>query len=330
MVRPLTLVLLAASLTLPLALHAQTPAAGAEAQHVDTCRVGIYILSLYDLDFPNNSFSTDFWMWALYRSDSLDPLKSVEVTNAKSSDFAMASTEKKKGINWGAQKCKATIRQNWDIRDFPFDRQVLRIAIEDADSDTSSLIYLPDSAQSRIDSRVALDGWKISRLRFVREDARYNTNYGDPELSTSSTYPAVVAYIELSRDGVGLFFKLFTGVYVAFSMCMMVFFFDESETSSRFSLLVGAMFAAVGNKYIVDSFLPLSVGFTLVDRVHVITFIYILLSAGMSVVVMHYHKKKSGPKEHRDLVAHRIDRVAFWVLLLSYMAVNAMYIIRAV
>ncbi|HVZ37974.1 MAG TPA: hypothetical protein VHI13_01760 [Candidatus Kapabacteria bacterium] len=311
-----------------------TTAAGAEAAeqgpaHPDTCRIGIYILSLYDFDCPNNAFTSDFWMWFTYGRDSLDPLKSAEVTNAKSYTYSNSSTEKKKGLMWGAQKCKATVRETWDIRDFPFDHQVLRIEIEDADKDTSELIYLPDVAQSKIDPRVTLDGWKISGMRFVRHDARYNTNYGDPELAASSTYPGVVAIVELQREGVALFFKLFTGVYVAFAISMMVFFFDETEIGTRFSLLVGAMFAAVANKYIVDSFLPMSVGFTLVDGIHVMTFVYILLSGCISVFVMHYQRKTGAQHEHGALVARRIDRHAFITLLLSYIGINAFYLVRA-
>lgn len=303
----------------------------AEAQDAppDTCRVGLYILSLYDFDYPGKAFTADFWMWFTYSRDSLNPLTTVEIPNAKSSTYSNGSIEKKKGTMWAAQKCKATLCQNWDIRDFPFDHQRLRIVMEDADNDTASLVFLPDTAQSKLDPRIVLEGWHISRLRFVREDAHYNTNYGDPELAASSTYPSVVAYVELSRDGLGLFFKLFTGVYVAFAICMMVFFFDESEISSRFSLLVGAMFAAVANKYIVDSILPMSVGFTLVDGIHVVTFVYILLSGCISVFVMHYQRKTGAQEERGDYVARLIDRYAFWILLISYVGINAFYLIRA-
>lgn len=305
------------------------PSSEATSERADTCMLGVYILALYDINYPGNEFTADFWMWFTYRDSSLEPLKTVEVTNAKSYTFANGSTETKRGIHWAAQKCKATLRENWDTRDFPFDHQTLRIVIEDADNDTASLVYVPDTAHSRIDSRVVLDGWNISGLRFVREDARYNTNYGDPELAESSTYPSLVVYVDLVRDGLGLFFKLFTGVYVAFSLCMMVFFFDEHEIGSRFSVLVGAMFAAVANKYIVDSFLPMSVGFTLVDRIHVVTFVYILLSGCVSVFVMHYQKKTGAEEKHGDYVAGKVDRYAFWILLTTYLGINAYYLIRA-
>jgi hypothetical protein len=290
----------------------------------DTARVGLYVQSLYDLDYPHNAFNIDFWMWFQYKNDSLEPLKSVEVANAKTYAYDLGDVEKKNGINWGAQKVKATIKQDWDIRDFPFDHQQLKIVLEDALSDTSSLIYIADTADSKIDERVKIDGWRISGLRLVTENGHYPTNYGDPTLSTSSTYPAVVAYIDLTRSGLGLFFKLFTGVYVAFSICMMTFFFDHAEIEARFSLLVGSLFAAVANKYIVDSFLPVSVGFALVDRIHVFTFIYILLSIVLSVYSMRLNKT------NRSARARKTDRIALAVLFFSYALINGFYIYRAV
>lgn len=301
----------------------------AEDEHPDTCKLGIYVLSLYDLDYPNNQFASDFWMWTLSTADSLRPLETVELTNSKSYAFSNGSVELRNGVTWSAQKVKATIRMNWDITDFPFDQQTMRIEIEDAEHDASSLVYIPDTANSKLDPRVKLDGWHVSDLELVREESKYNTSYGDPDLNEASSYSAIVAYVHLRRSGLGLFFKLFTGVYVAFAICLMVFFFEQEEIEARFSLLVGALFAAVANKYIVDSYLPLSSSFALVDKVHVITFVYILISIGVSVYSMH-HERIRRTREGDDYIAGtRVDRIAFWTLLVTYVGINGFYLIRA-
>jgi hypothetical protein len=39
----------------------------------------------------------------------------------------------------------------WDVAKFPFDEQHLRIEFEDAKYDTSQLIYVADTANSKID-----------------------------------------------------------------------------------------------------------------------------------------------------------------------------------
>ncbi|MEP7217615.1 MAG: hypothetical protein ABI876_01795 [Bacteroidota bacterium] len=287
---------------------AQTP----EAKGKDTCTIGMYILSIYDLDFPNEAFTSDFWLWALYSRDSLDPLSSAEITNAKNYNYSLPDVEKKMGVNWGTVKCKATIKQQWDVNDFPFDEQTLKIVIEDATHDTSSLVYVADTNNTKIDSSVKLNGWKISGFHVASQLSRYQTTYGDPSLGTSSTYPSVVATLKLKRDGLGLFFKLFTGVYVAFIIAIMVFFIDPVDVDPRFGLPVGAIFATVGNKYIVDSILPASVTFTLVDKIHLVTFIYILLTVVISVISLFLYKNG------REAFAKKLDHYSFYLLLSTY------------
>ena len=69
---------------------------GAFAQK-DTCRVGIYINSLYDFDLDDKSFMSDFWIWQTYRNDSLQFENVVEVPNSKETDFSHYDLEKKGG-----------------------------------------------------------------------------------------------------------------------------------------------------------------------------------------------------------------------------------------
>lgn len=291
----------------------------------DSVRVGIYLLSLYDLDFPNNSFTVDFWMWFLYRNDSLEPLKNVEIANAKSYSFVLPDNEKKNDLNWATQKCKATIRKDWDVSSFPFDKQTLQVMIEDGDADTSDVFYIADTANSQRDPSVQLDGWQIDSFR-VRSTVRYYpTTYGDPELTggTGSAYPGVVMSISLHRDGVGLFFKLFTGVYVAFLIALLVFFIHSDRLDIRTGLSVGALFATVGNKYIVDSILPDSTSFTLVDALHTFTFAAILLTVVISVISMWL--ASSG----RTSGARLLDHISAAVLGIAYTTFNVVMIVQA-
>ena len=41
---------------------------------------------------------------------------------------------------------------NWDVSRFPFDVQKMRIEIEDAEYDTSQVIYVADKENSKLDS----------------------------------------------------------------------------------------------------------------------------------------------------------------------------------
>jgi hypothetical protein len=201
---------------------------------------------------------------------------------------------------------------------------LLKIVIEDADRDTSELVYLPDSINSRVGSSVQLDGWRIISTRFTRETARYETSYGDPEITNGqSSYPAVVAYVQLKRKSIGLFLKLFSGVYIAFALCMVIFMIEPNEVSARLGLATGAIFATVANKYIVDSLLPKNGAFTLVDKIHAITFIYILVIVIASVIASRLFM--SG----RTVKGKKLDRWSCTVILTTYTALNILFILMA-
>ena len=289
----------------------------------DTVQVGTFFTSLYDLNFAERSFKTDFWIWYNYRSDSLYPLESVEISNAKEFEFQSNDLEKINGVNWATHKCKAEVKQEWRLENFPFDQQELTIEIEDAISDSKSVIYLADIENSNYDKNIDLDGWNIKEFKVEQMLKLYETTYGNPELSGSSEYPGLKASFLLERDGTALFFKLFVGIFVAYLISLMIFFMGP-ENPERFGMIVGALFAGVANKYIVESLIPHTVVATLPDKIHNLTFVYIMLHLIVTVFVYRLgmnNKIKQG---------WRIDKIAFAISLVSYAVINIYWINQAI
>jgi hypothetical protein len=268
----------------------------------DSVLVGVYFTSLYDLDLAQKSFNVDFWLWFNYKNDSLKPLETVEVANAKDFAFSLPDTEDQDGMFWACHKCKALVKKEWDLRHFPFDRQFLDIRVEDAILDVSALRYIPDLRHSNYDRGIKLDEWLLQGFTMRQDDKSYATNFGNPTLDSTSTYPAVTATFEIRRDGLGLFFKLFVGIYVAYLISLMVFFMGP-ENPERFGLIVGALFAGFANKYIVDS-------------IHNVTFAYIILHLVVTVIAYRFAANE------RIKIGWRIDRWAFVISLLSFVGIN--------
>jgi hypothetical protein len=294
------------------------------SQEKDTISIGVYITSIYDLSLPENSFKTDFWLWFNYKNDSLKPLETIELVNAKEIEISMPSTEKKNNINWGAQKIKTQIKKQWNIDNFPFDTQILQILVEEAIKDTSALIFKADKANSKLDKNVTLEGWEIKKFQIESSISTYNTTYGDPILKGNSSYPNILISIGLERKGGGIFFKLFVGVYIAFAISTLVFFIDPTDVDPRFGLSVGSLFAAVGNKYIVDSILPETITFTLVDKVHLLTFFFIFISLMISVQSLYWAKK------NQIKVSKRLDTLGFGFISITYILINMVLISQAI
>ncbi len=105
-------------------------------------------------------------------------------------------------------------------------------------------------------------------------------------------------------------------MYIAFLIAMVSFAPHPSELEPRFGLPVGGLFAAVGNKYIIDSILPESTTFTLVDSLHAITFFTIFAILVISAICL-----KLIDKGKEDL-CKRVNRIGAWVIGGGFLLAN--------
>lgn len=282
----------------------------------DTVKIGAFINDIYDINLSEKSFSAQLWVWFNYNNPNIKPLESLEIPNAKSVDYSLDFTEVKKGIQWASKKVHVIMKKDWDIRSFPFDEQKMTIELEEGDADVQSIVYVADIENTKLDSTLILTNWKIERTELLVGTKKYDTNYGDPSLSQGSEYAHATLDIYIKRKSWGLFFSLFTGLYVAFFISSLVFFIDPVEADPRFGLSVGALFAAVGNKYIVDSILPQSTTFTLVDKLHILTYLFLLLCILLSVISLRIWKNGN------PLKSARFDRIAYFSLVPAYFLFN--------
>ena len=289
----------------------------------DTVRIGCFINDIFDINLSEKSFSVQCWLWFNYRDTSLAPLATLEIPNAKEVDFGEIFQDKEGDIAWDSRKMRAVIKKDWDIRRFPFDEQAMTIELEDSDTDFESLVYVADTQNTRYDKRLTLANWVIERFEIACGSKKYETTYGDPALSGESEYAHATVTLFIKRNIWGLFFSLFTGMYVAFFISSLVFFIDPIDVDPRFGLSVGGLFAAVGNKYIVDSILPQSTAFTLVDKLHSLTYVFLLLCIVLSVVSLRLwkngHEKRSA----------RFDRRAHTAIMITYTLINIWLIYHA-
>ncbi len=293
----------------------------------DTAKVGLFVYSLYDFDLANKSFSTVIYIWVNHDVDSLTFENSLEITNAKSTEYSLYFDEEVEGIRWVSVKCRAVIISEWDISNFPFDKQVLTLQIEEGDKDTSDLVYIADAANSKIHESLKLKDWKIIGFKMSEGVSVYKTSYGDPGLSDQSGYAMVKAEIYIKRINVWtIFFKIFTGVFVGFLIALFVFFIKPINVDPRFGLCVGGLFAAVGNKYVVESTVSTVSSNTLIDTLHNLTFVSILIIIFISVISL-FIFEKGGEKNLRR--AKLLDMWSFIIILCTYVALSFYFVSRA-
>lgn len=291
----------------------------------DTAKIGVYIFSMYNLDFPGNKLNMDFYLWYNYLNDSLNLTETFELVNSIEFNKVGESHEKYDSINYSTFRCNSVVKKEWNVTDFPFDKQKVEIIIEDIDSDNSRLVFVPDSAASMIDKDVKLEGWVIEDFGIKVIDHIYETNYGDPTIPEGdySTYSRVVVYFTLEREGAGLFFKLFVGLFISVLISLLTFFVNPIDLDPRFGLSVGAIFAAIASQYVISSTLPQNQKLTLVDILHDISFIYIFICILISTMSLKLIKKGN------EKGSAKLDKSSFIILSVSYVIMVLYFVFRS-
>lgn len=282
----------------------------------DTCKVGIYITSLYDFKIKEGSFTTIFWFWRVYQNDSLDFNEGIDIVNAKQSSFGKPLKDKKGKYTWTTQKIKTECKTAWEVSKFPFDKQIFSIKFDDSFYDASKLVMKADKKNSKIDDSVKFPDWDITKFEINDHIKTYKTTYGDPTLEGTSDYSQVTIDIHLERTGSWLtYFKLLTGLFFAFLISLSVSLVPEKFFASRMPVCVGGLFSAVGSKYVAENTVPSTTSFTLIDAIHNFTFLYILFCIISGIIAMQISIK------YDVKTARRWDVRAFFYLLGSYILI---------
>ena len=291
----------------------------------DSVKVGAYVISVHDINFHDKEYTSRFWLWFLYDNPDFDFSKQLDIPNAKSIEDPQVITDSLQGKAWVLMKMKAVMKENWNVQDFPFDRQHLRIQVENTMFDNSTMVFVPDVQGSHFDKDEAIDGWTIRNFKVTVGTNDYETGFGDGRPGKDLQYfSAFLVQMDIERNALGLFMKIFIGMYIAFLIALISLAPHPTELEPRFGLPVGGLFAAVGNKYIIDSLLPESSTFSLVDTLHTMTFLGIFAILVVSAICL-----KLLDSDKKELC----EKVNYWgarIVVFLYVGGNVFFISLAI
>lgn len=293
-----------------------------EAAPVDV-HVGVYINQIYDVSLKDNRFCVDFYVWFRWQGEDVSPLESFDVVNGRIDSKEGVYEDTIKGFNYATGRINATITKFWDISEFPLDNHILTIELEDNENEDFKLRYIPDQENCGVNPQVEVPGWKFTNAWSEVKKHGYKTNYGDISLPTNneSDYSRFIYSLKVVRPGIGYFFKLFFGVFIAAVIAFLVFFIKPTDLDPRFGLGVGAIFAAVASEYVIASSLPDTNILTLADKLHILAFAFIFFSIAQSILSLRLFTVG------KEKTSQTMDRLSFPVFFISYSVLSLLLIL---
>src|SRR6267378_2521527 len=119
----------------------------------ESVKVGAYVMSIHDINFHDREYAIRFWVWMRYRCPDFRFERRVEIPNAKTVEKQDTIIEQQADSSFLITlKLKCVMKEDWDVDDFPFDRESVSVFIENTKYPVDSLIFVPDESRELADS----------------------------------------------------------------------------------------------------------------------------------------------------------------------------------
>jgi hypothetical protein len=247
---------------------------------------GIVIEDVFNVDFESSSVEMIFWLWVRDQTEPypLEGFLDIKGVTSLRQGPMYTDTLYRDGQMYFLTQAEFHVKVLNPLEDyrFPLNDQRIELQIEllrdfaaevDVKVDERDFVIRPQFVQE----------WEIrdGDVEVVEADA--GSTFGNFD-ENANRYKAIRVRYQLVRDTFPLFIKSFAVVFISFFLALFSFFMPNSKSEEKISLIVGGLFTAIGNMYIVSANQSGQARLTLVDQVHILTFAFLVFFAAMAVI----------------------------------------------
>lgn len=283
-------------------------------------------------NFKEGTFYSEFYWWIKFKNDSTrskwdnNDIVKIEYVNACQSEPGGSIEEilesKKFGNNefYYSGYHQGDFYFNPDYSSYPFDIQALTIVIENPVIPSSVLVYKVDTAsfiKSGADKKyfglsndllkVRSTNFNISRSAINTSTGIYNSDFGNPEFQSQSTYSRVNVGVFISRSFYPYITKFIIPLAIILFLAYCVFYIPADKIDVAAGLTVTSLLSAIAFQLSMNSDLP-EIGYLIyVDKVFYSC--YFLIAISMAESLYTFSLDKSG-EDRKIKLAERLDLIS--------------------
>ncbi len=297
----------------------EAAAVAAEPPGPGEVTTGVYINDIQELDFRTNSYAVDLYVWFRWNKSDASPNKSLEFMNRFTPNDHVRDNlyEEPKAMPDGSRytiiRNQGRFSAKFQLENYPFDEQVLRIVFEDTVASAADQIYVPDRIAVAINPAVTLPGFKIGTPRLEIVSNAYPTNFGDITSSGLETYSRGIVSVPVTRPLTALSVKTFVPVFLIILCASLVFFVRPFFVDGRIGLGITALLTLVALQLSGGSSLPEVDYLMMIDKVYLASYAFIILS-----LVRVVSTSWVGKTEDNERAIARGDKIFAALLMLGY------------
>lgn len=292
---------------------------------------GVYIQSL-DFTSSNDVFVTGY-IWQEYEDEIHDELERgfilPDAIDANDLEVTEAYRHKEDDVEVIGWYFEATLRQDLDFSNYPFDYKDVKIRLLHVDFNRRELnrqvILVPDlggyqvtnpRTKPGVDKDIVLGNWNLSDSFFEYRFKTYDTNFGIKSNVIKTNFPELHFTIVLQRDFIGPFISrigpLFVVVILIFAMLLIA---NEEKASEVLAACAGFVFIVILDQIAVREQI-VTKGILYFEYFYFVIYFYIFLVAVNAILLL------SAPNtpfiKYKD---NLISKLLYWPTLLKILLV---------
>jgi len=257
--------------------------------------IGSYLERVEDLNVKESSWSYEFYLWFKWKSSEIDFLGKRDKNHKNELPFSIINGDVIKcdivnqyydsvnNIEYIQYFVKAKNTQFFDVSLYPIDKHDLIIPIEHKWLDKNQLYFQPDTIDSKVSSRVMVNGYeKSDDIKVIEKTHAYKSARGNPKFSSGYKvdFSQFRMAIRIYKGGLSVIIKLFLILYIA---VLVTFIAPFSTDPSRYT--TGALFTTAGANYILASKLPATNIYSLAEIINTLCVVIIIIMMGLLAVL---------------------------------------------
>jgi len=287
--------------------------------HHHNVYVGVYLNDITNFDAKEGRFIGDIYVWFKWGGDS-SLVPRVQFSNAEIENIETVHKEYDHGWNSIKYRVQASFRGIFPLQDFPFDKQTLRISF--SLDETLGELH-PDLAGSGMNEKFSITGWNYQPFfQATVTELNHYSDFGSIEYEGEATHVRNIEFfVNISRPKLAPIFKFILPLLIIIIITISSLGYPISNIDVRVDIVVNALLAAIAFQFAIGSEIPDVPYLVFADRLFIVTYIIILLTAVINLYIF-FNRKGRNAIENKFNSRPIIFVSSVGILIATFMFVN--------
>jgi hypothetical protein len=224
------------------------------------------------------SFEITLVLWIAGVDESFDPAVNLQLVSGRARLVReLGRRPLTAGTHVRAVLLEATIDQALDPSGYPFDQHRLKVGFQ-TNLPTNQLILKSDDAGSGLSPDLFSPGWHVGRPVLATDEQDVGTTSAAIDDGPASRFSRLTVSVPVARESGILALGGFAGFAAAAAIALFSFAIPEGNFPARLSTLNGGVFAAIGNRYLVNDRFGVGSSSALSETVSAVAFVVVALA----------------------------------------------------